>query len=341
MISPLSNPAIQTAAKHLQGILSDCFHHDNTQNAVVVYDEQSSLSQTLVAAYRIILPQAQFILFDEFTPDEILQNFTKLKPKDLVVLIQSNNFRLHAFRLRVELFNMKLKALEHAHLNRMENQGALWYIESLAYDSKRFRGLGHSLKGLIDSSKSALIQCGNENLIFDTSFEPAKLNIGDYTGMANMGGLYPIGEVFTEAVNLSAVNGSFKIFAFADLTFSVNTPPHPITVFVNGGLVQSTANSTPDFDAVLASIKQDEGEIWLREVGFGINSAFTRARIVVDVGTYERMNGLHFSLGSKHAVYSKPQFSRHRTKHHVDIFVDFDRISLDGRDIWKNQDWVV
>jgi len=73
-------------------------------------------------------------------------------------------------------------------------------------------------------------------------------------------------------------------------------------------------DSTPAFDTVLANIRADEGEVWVRELGFGLNRAFTQERTVSDIGTYERMCGIHLSLGAKHGSYNKPNFKRKDTR---------------------------
>jgi hypothetical protein len=105
--------------------------------------------------------------------------------------------------------------------------------------------------------------------------------------------------------------------------------------------VTGVENSIPEFDIVLANIRADEGEVWLRELGFGMNRAFTKEKIVTDIGTYERMCGVHLSLGAKHSVYKKPQFKRANTRHHVDVFADTHEVLLENEIIFKNDEWQV
>jgi aminopeptidase len=256
-------------------------------------------------------------------------------------LIQSTSFRLNAFRLRVELFSKSLKVLEHPHLSRMTNLEAIYYIESLAYDSVYYRGVGNALKKRIDNATCGVLDSDGERLIYSSAFEPAKLNIGDYTGMNNIGGQFPIGEVFTEAQHLESVNGRVRIFAFGDTTFSVNILEKPLTLIVTKGRVAEVWDSTPEFDKVLANIRADEGEVWVRELGFGMNRAFTQEKTVTDIGTYERMCGIHLSLGAKHGVYKKPNFKRTDTWHHVDIFAVTHLVYLDDDIVYQNGSWQV
>lgn len=337
----LPEKAIDTAEQNLRDILSLALKHTPLQTALVVYDTESPLALALTEAYRRCLPAATFIDFYSVTPEAVKAAFELLAPSDLVVLIQSTSFRLDAFRLRVELFKQSLKVIEHPHLARMEGEEGVYYIESLAYDPVYYHGVGRSLKKLIDQASSAVVDSGGERLVFASPLESAKLNIGDYTEMTNVGGQFPIGEVFTEAQDLEAVNGRVRIFVFGDTSFSVNKVEKPITLVVTKGRVTDVIDSTPEFDRVLANIRADEGEVWLRELGFGMNRAFSQERTVSDIGTYERMCGIHLSLGAKHGVYKKPNFRRADTWHHVDVFAITETVTLDDTVVYKNGAWQV
>ena len=337
---------MELASQHLKDILKEVFHHQAPHQALVVFDTQSELSRLLSDAYKIALPDAQFIDFDKHTPAQIHAEFAKLHASDLVVLVQSTNFRLEAFRIRVELFKRGLKVIEHPHLSRMVGDEVAVYVDALAYDGAYFRGVGQGLKTIIDSAKGGVLDSGGAThpgarLVFGSAFESAKLNVGDYRAMPNTGGQFPIGEVFTEAQNLEAVNGRVRIFAFGDTAFKVNRPATPITLIVEKGQVVATENSTAEFDTVLANIRADEEVVWLREIGFGLNRAFTQDRTVSDIGTYERMCGMHLSLGAKHGIYPKPGFKRNDGKHHVDVFAVTECLTLDDKVVYRNGAWVV
>ncbi|MES2534328.1 MAG: hypothetical protein V4632_00505 [Pseudomonadota bacterium] len=328
------------AEKHVRDILSLAIGHKN-QQAVVVSDGRCDLALALTEAYRRCLPEALFIDFDATSPQDVLAAFAPLQPSDLVVLIQSTNFRLDAYRIRVELFKRAIKVVEHPHLARMPGPEALYYLESLAYDAAYYRGVGNALKERIDRAAGGVVDSGGERLIFASPFESAKLNVGDYSAMKNVGGQFPIGEVFTEARDLESVNGRVRIFVFGDTTFGVNKPAQPITLVVTRGRVTDVIDSTAEFDQVLANIRADEGEVWVRELGFGMNRAFTRDRTVNDIGTYERMCGIHLSLGAKHGIYGKPNFKRGDGRHHVDIFAVTEAVYLDDERVYRDRAWVV
>ena len=340
-MSNIPDSAIELATKHLRDILTLCFDHSDRHAAVVVFDSGCPLAVALTAAYRRALPAAKFIDFDASTPEAVLAMLTPLVPADLVVLIQSASFRMDAFRIRVELFKRELKVIEHPHLARIKAHESLYYIDSLAYDAAYYRGVGNALKELIDGASSGVVDSGGERLVYASAFESAKLNIGDYSGMNNVGGQFPLGEVFTEAKDLQAVNGRVRIFSFGDMAYEVNQPDKPITLVVNEGQVTEVIDSTDEFDRVIASIKAAEDVVWLRELGFGMNRAFNKDRTVSDIGTFERMCGVHLSLGAKHGIYGKPGFKRRDGKYHVDVFAVTESVMLDEQVVYRDGAWCV
>ncbi len=341
--SALPASTVELATSHLRDILGTVVDHgpDTGHAALVVADARTSLARALTEGYRRNLPHARLMDFDEAGPDAVLAAFAALSPGDLVVLVQSSNFRLDGFRLRVELFKRGLKVIEHLHLDRMPGRQGDLYIAALAYDAAYYRGVGPALKAKIDAARSARVDSGGEMLVFDSPLESAKLNIGDYSGMQNVGGQFPIGEVFTEAQDLEKVDGRVRIHVFGDTAYMVNRPATPITLVVQRGRVVAVENSTAEFDTVLERIRADEGEVWLRELGFGMNRAFTQERRVDDIGTYERMCGIHLSLGAKHGVYQKPGFKRKDARYHVDVFAVTEAVWLDDERVYRDGAWQI
>ncbi len=333
--------AVEAAQAHLRDVLAIAIEHGPAQAALVVYDRRTGLSRALEQAYRRNLPQARFIDFDTVAPAEVLAAFRDMAPRDLVVLVQSTNFRLDGFRLRVELFKLGLKVIEHVHLSRMPGEQGEHYIAALAYDPAWFRGVGRALKARIDKAPHARVCGGGETLVFASPFEPAKLNVGDYSEMNNVGGQFPIGEVFTEALDLEAVSGRAQVHVFGDTSYLSNHPETPVTLVIERGRVVAAENATPAFQRVLDNIRADEGEVWVRELGFGLNRAFTRELRVDDIGTYERMCGIHLSLGAKHGVYPKPGFKRKDARYHIDVFAVTDAVYLGDEQVYANGTWTV
>jgi aminopeptidase len=333
-------PYLAEAETSVQNLVRDAILYTPAEKAMIVFDSNSQLSQILAHVYKLVLPDAVIMDFDEYSQDEILVAFDELGEKDFVVLIQSTNFRLNAFRIRVELFAKSIKVVEHVHLGRMNDEDALKYLGALGYDKEYFHGMGHGLKKLIDVAKSAKIVSGEHSLNFPSPLEKAKINIGDYSEMKNVGGQFPIGEVFTESVALEDVNGIAPIFAFGGRDFAVVRPEIPILLNIQGGKIVEVINSTAAFDDIMEMIKAHEGEVWVRELGFGLNRGFTQECVVNDVGTYERMLGIHMSLGKKHTSYNKTKyFKRKETRYHIDAFIKTDQVYLDERCVFDNQMW--
>jgi len=321
--------------------LAVALEHSAAHTALLVADERSPLARLLVQAYQACLPEATLLLFDEAGPDRVKAAFAELREHDLVVLIQSSVFRIPEFRTRVELFKRGIKVVEHSNLERVAEAEIEHYVAALAYDSTYYRGVGHALKARMDAATCARVESEGEQLHFDCPLELAKLNIGHFAGLKNVGSLFPIGEVFSEARDLERVHGRAKIYAFADTSFRLNVPPAPITLVVERGRVIEALGSTPEFERVLAAIRADEGEIWLRELGFGMNRALSRDRQVADVGAFERVCGVHLSLGARHGVYKKPHLAPREARHHVDTFVITTRVLLDHELVFADGAWQV
>lgn len=332
---------LETAAKNIGDTLEIAMEHTAERAALVITDERSELSRLLTHAYRSCLPGARFLSFDAAGPDAVKAAFAELREHDLAVLIQSSVFRIPEFRTRVELFRRGIKVIEHSNLDRMASEEVTHYVAALAYDPAYYRGVGHALKARMDVAAKTRIESDGELLSFDCQLEPAKLNIGHFAGLKNVGSLFPIGEVFSEARELERVHGRVKIYAFTDVSFRLDVPSLPITLLIEEGRVVGALDSSVEFERVLAAIRADEGEVWLRELGFGMNRAFSRERRVADVGAFERVCGVHLSLGARHGVYKKPHLDRRAARHHVDTFAVTSRVLLDDDVVYADGAWQV
>lgn len=321
------HPLLEKASGYIKNIMERSIQRKPEERVVVVFDRQSGLSRIMADAYQAAIPDGDFIDFDQVTPEQILEKINSLKPRDIVVLVQSTSFRLNQFRFRLELFNRKLKTVEHLHLDRMgEDQWETW-INALSFDPIRDGTFARELKEKIDQAKRVEIACGEYRLVWEGGMEEAKLNIGDYTGMENIGGTYPIGEVFSEAKDLTRVNGEFLIYAFAGEDFQVRFFK-PFLAIVRNGLIEAGPDAPEEFKDVLKKISETEQPI-VREFGIGLNAAITREHPVNDITAFERIRGLHLSLGEKHSVYKKPGLVPQKTRFHVDVFPAFNSVHLD------------
>lgn len=334
------NALIDTAEKNLRDIVTLAIEKRPEENALVVYDRQYGLTNILEEAYRRVLPDARFVDFDATPKEEIIALFDEMKERDLVVLLQSSNFLLDAFRIRLHLFQKKLKVIEHVHLHR--NSEPVWdvYINALAYDPAWYRVVGPQLRAKLEKCSVLRIEGKDAVLTVTGGLEPPKPNLGDYTGMENIGGTFPIGEVFTESADFSNMNGSFMIYAYAGGDFCVDMH-EPFRVDVTNGIVTAFAADAPkSFMDIVETIKQYERPL-IREIGFGLNRAITRERYLEDITAFERILGLHLSLGEKHSVYKKEGITTHKTKFHVDLFPFVERVYVDDELIFENGSYLV
>lgn len=334
------HPHFETLTKNLSDTVFHAIEYTPAKQALIVFDEDSTLSQLLTAGYKAVLPKADFLPFNSTTPDDIRQKISGLNAGDLVVLIQSTSFRLNEFRFRLELFNRSLAVIEHPHLGRMPESEHEIYIDALAYDASYYRTIGPELKRRIDAAKIIDLHCQNTVLHYEGPFEPVKMNIGDYSTLKNTGGQFPIGEVFTEPKDLTNVNGEVEIFAFADREFKVIFPEQPIILTITKGMITEAKNATPEFRSILDQIEGDE-VLAVRELGFGMNRAMNRHRFLTDIGSYERMCGIHLSLGAKHTMYAKEGFPKRSSKYHVDVFADTSAVIIDGETIFNGNTYSI
>lgn len=334
----MNEQRIEKAAAHLRDIFREAIVMKPEERVLVIFDTENELTRIMTEAYRRALPNATFVDFANVMAPDVLQRIDALSPGDLVVLVQSTNFRLDEFRLRIELFKRDLKTIEHIHLSRMSEDQYDRYIEALSYDKDYYRPRGRTLKEILDTSSETVVECMGTKLVYACGMEPTKLNIGDYTDMKNIGGTFPIGEVFTEAKDLRLVNGKAMVFAFAGDDHLVRTF-EPFEVQIEQGIL-TAPSGPPEFLHILERIREDE-EVLVREFGLGLNRAMGKTKLVNDITAFERQLGLHLSLGAKHAMYVKPGLGRKKGRYHVDVFVDVENISVDGKVIYQDGDFVV
>jgi aminopeptidase len=324
------------AVRHVGDSLRLVMEHTLSQRAIVLFDENSELAKILTEAYRTVLPNDLALPFYDTPHADTKAAFETLKPGDMVIMVQTESFQIPDYRIRVELYNRNVKVLVHGNLSKVTGDGMDYYIDSLAYDPAYYRGTGYALKARIDQATSASVEGHGATLRIDSGLEESKINIGDFSTLKNVGSQFPIGEVFTEAKDLEQVHGVVYLYAFADLSFRVNVPDVPIKLTIEAGRVTHVEQSCEAFDKVRAQIIEDEGEILVREIGFGMNRAFSRERWVRDVGAFERVAGIHLSLGAKHGVYKKPGMKRREGRHHIDVFPITDCVRIDGEVVYQH-----
>jgi hypothetical protein len=64
----------------------------------------------------------------------------------------------------------------------------------------------------------------------------------------------------------------------------------------------------------------------------GLNARIGKPPILVnDLTAFERQQGLHLSLGKKHNVFKKPQIQGKLARFHIDMFVEYEQMEIDGK----------
>lgn len=324
---------IEKAAINLRDTVFGALNLQKEEKVVVIFDTEAPLTRIILEGYKKAIPEADFIDFTSCTVENVREKINALNRGDLVVLLQSTNFRLNEFRFRIELFERGLKTIEHIHLARIDIDQFQTYVNALFYDANFYRPLGHALKNRLDICENIVVNCAGTTLTYPVGMESAKLNIGDYSGMKNVGGTFPIGEVFTESKDLTKVNGAVKIFAYAGMDHKMRIVPSFTAIITEGVL---TAPEAPqEFQEILKMIAEDE-EVLVREFGLGLNRELGKEMVVNDITAFERQLGLHLSLGAKHAIYPKPGLNRKTGRYHVDVFVDIETITIDNEVIYQD-----
>lgn len=333
------DPLLPDAIKNVGIIVREAIRHPADAPALVVFDLQSPLSRLLAEAYRQVLPHARFVDFDQAGVDATKDALNACVAGELAVLIQSANFRLNEFRIRIELFARGLKVVEHVHVNRIPPAQEALYIASLGFHPERDGVVGARLKERLERCGGARVLSAGAELRYDTGMETAKLNTGNYAGVKNVGGTFPIGEVFTEPKDLTKVNGTVMIFGYAPDDHLVRIVT-PFRLIIQDGLVTDWSDAPADFAQVMELVAGHEKPL-VREFGLGLNPAMDRHRVVDDITAYERMTGVHLSLGAKHPIYAKPGLSRKEGRYHIDVFVDAQQVFLGEECVFANGTYVI
>ncbi len=325
-------PSLQEkAATHIKETIDHALLH--TQNTLVIYDEDSELSKLITAGYRGAVPNGKFLLFSEQTKESLMEEFDALQAGDLVVQVQSSSFRLDDFRIRIHLFKLGLKAVEHMHLQRLPESQYETYIDTLHYDPEYYHTIGYGVRSKLEKATSCEVLCQGTRLYVQSAFEEPKINIGDYRELPNTGGMFPIGEVFTEPKDLQTINGEVKIYAFAGMDHKVNSY-EPFKATIIDGILSAGDDAPQAFHEILDLIRETE-PVTVREFGFGMNPAMYKGRMLDDMGACERITGLHLSLGGKHDIFKKEGFKKKKTRYHIDVLIDAEKISLDGEVLYQ------
>ncbi|MFT7184171.1 MAG: aminopeptidase [Oceanicoccus sp.] len=310
---------------------------------VLLFDRQCDLASLLADAYSVNMPQAEKLNFDDENPDELREKLLNLPSGATVVMIQSSNFRLDDFRIRLQLFNAGIGCLEHAHLKYFGPDEHETYANALEYRGEYYQSLGESLAEKLEHAKEVKVVSKNGSILRFGSMEKCKINHGIFWKQKNRGGAAICGEIFTEAKDFSSVNGELMIAAYPGMDWKmVSCEPFKVKI-VKSILTCDDPKCPPLFrenilDVIAAS---EDGEVMIREAGFGMNPAISHANPLSDVSAFERMAGFHLSIGKKHPMYRKKLNKAVVQRYHIDVFADLEQISIDNEVVYQAGAYVI
>jgi aminopeptidase len=283
------------------------------------------------------------------TPDEIVidpqvellkNELISLPAGSIVVLVQSTNFRLSTFRIRLELFHLGIHVVEFNHLAYILESEFSTFEKSLVYNTPEYVRIQNVLEWLIVSANSTRIQSVNGEFLTFSSLEKIRGNTGDYSASINKWGTFPIGEVFTESIDLSSVHGKCLVESYPREDFSVEHCT-PFELVIENGRVLPSDNFPAPFAKLYNWIVQFEWEVMVRELGMGINTAITRDTSLSDINFYERKTGVHLSLGKKHGIYGKKLPKTEIQRFHIDVFIALEGVYIGEQRVFENKKWIV
>ena len=324
------------------------------KKVVLVYDEESRLSKILWEAYAENLnsPSLQrrglgggnteVIIFWGIENSILKEKIMRLEADCTVILVQSTNFRLDDFRLRLNLKNQWVWCIEHNHLWYIKDEEIETYADSLEYRTPFYLDLWNKLKCKFDNSDKLEIFSKDWNkLEINWWFEDWKLNTWDYWTKIRAWS-FPIWEFFTESKDFSKVNWKLSIRAFPNMQFEV-IKWEIFTIEIKESMIINYSENTPkEFIELVEKIKYSEDwECFVRELWFGLNPWITWEKTLNDVNACERIMWFHMSMWKKHQIYRKKIHRKIMQRFHIDIFSDIDYILLDWEKIFENEKFII
>lgn len=311
-------------------------------HVLVIYDTRSPLAEKMKDAYQEALaahPKTTFLDFNSIPLEQVEARAKTLAKGDIVILIQSLSFRVSIYRWRLELFDHGLKVVEHVRLSQIKPREEETYVHALKYDVPYTKPTALALAELLKTTQKIKVEC-REGSIYEIAgkMEPPIINTGNLATEKVKGGYYPVGEIFSEPADLTHANGEVEIFAFPGEDHQMVFLETPFKIKIVNGMVQD-GNFPPEFQPLIDMLctENPDGKIPVREFGLGLNRAITRRANLTEATAWERVAGLHLSLGMKHGTYMKKfKKSNLEQRYHVDIYPDVKRIWISNQLVFED-----
>ncbi len=270
--------------------------------------------------------------------ESIKSELLGLPKGSIAILVQSTNFRLSTFRIRLELFNIGVHVIEFNHLAYIKENEFETFEKSLAYHREEYIHALEKFSTHINNGLTPLCRSSKGHILSFWEVERARGNTGDYRDSEHKWGTFPIGEIFTEAINLESVSGQALIEAYPGDTFEV-VHDTPFLIRIEKWRVLPSPDFPPGFQQVYGLIMEAEGEVMVREFWLGLNTAINRENPLSDINFYERKIGVHLSLGKKHGIYGKKLPKTMIQRYHIDVFLDLGEVYMGDECIFKDGGW--
>ena len=312
---------------------------------LLIYDLESQLSILLSEAYIKNLEDinSEIIDINKSNKEELIKRLWELKENSTVILVQSTNFRLDNFRIRLQLHNNNVWCLEHNHLLYMKDNEYENYSDAIKYMTPYYNELSTKLKKISDNSDSMKFVCNDwSTLVISGWFEWMKQNTWDYE-WKKRGWTLPIWENFTEAKYFNKVNGELSVNIYPWMDFQINKVNKSFKIKIINSIVTCNDNNAPNnFIELLDLIKKSENnEVMLRELWFWLNPNISDDKQLADVNFFERKAWFHVSLWKKHQIYRKKLDKNIVQRYHIDIFPDIKEIYIDNLKIFENNKYII
>ena len=152
---------------HLTNILEKNLEHTG-QSCILLFDEASPLAVVLARAYDAVLPKSAIrIQFDEQKQEAIAKELFALPKDALVILVQSTNFRLSDFRIRLELFHRGIHVIEHNHLAYIPEGQFETFIGALEYHTPEYLDIAERFEQAVsENTEGKVIMRSGAELTF-------------------------------------------------------------------------------------------------------------------------------------------------------------------------------
>ena len=97
--------------------------------------------------------------------ESIKNSLTSLPKNSIVILVQSTNFRLSTFRIRLELFHRDIHVVEHNHLAYIKESEFDTFIDSLVYRTDEYVRLEQEFTRLSERASDTRIISSNGSVL--------------------------------------------------------------------------------------------------------------------------------------------------------------------------------